>query len=77
MAQRAEDRIGEKVDVLVEDAGDDADGDGAVGRALHQGPETDGVTRLVGPGERNRFVPAVVIDSEGVDLVAEPAGPAW
>ena len=75
MAQRAEDRIGEKVDVLVEDP--DGDDEGAVGRAMHQGPETDGVVRLVGPGERNRFVPAVVIDSEGVDLIAEPTGPAW
>ncbi|HEY8301338.1 MAG TPA: 30S ribosomal protein S12 methylthiotransferase RimO [Jatrophihabitans sp.] len=74
MAQRAEDRVGEKVDVLVEDP--DGDGDGAVGRAMHQGPETDGITRLVGPGECNRFVPAVVIDSEGVDLIAEPTGPA-
>jgi ribosomal protein S12 methylthiotransferase len=71
MAQRAEDRIGETVEVLVEDA------DEATGRALHQGPETDGITRLTGPVERGRFVPGVVIDSEGVDLVADVKGPGW
>jgi ribosomal protein S12 methylthiotransferase RimO len=71
MAQRAEDRIGEKVQVLVEDA------DEQVGRALHQGPETDGVTRLTGPVERGRFVPAVIVDSEGVDLVADVEGAGW
>jgi tRNA A37 methylthiotransferase MiaB len=71
MAQRAEDRIGEKVQVLVEDA------DEQVGRAMHQGPETDGVTRLTGPVERGRFVPAVIVDSEGVDLVADVEGAGW
>jgi ribosomal protein S12 methylthiotransferase len=71
MGQRAEDRIGEMVDVLVEDEDD------CTGRAMHQGPETDGVTRLCGPVERGTFVPAVVIDSEGVDLVADPKGPGW
>jgi hypothetical protein len=44
---------------------------------MHQGPETDGVTRLTGPAERGSFVPAVVVDSEGVDLVADVKGPAW
>jgi ribosomal protein S12 methylthiotransferase len=71
MAQRAEDRIGESVEVLVEDAAE------GVGRALHQGPETDGVTRLTAPVDRGRFVPAVVIESEGVDLVADVKGPGW
>jgi tRNA A37 methylthiotransferase MiaB len=74
MSQRAEDRLGETVDVLVEDADDAGE---AVGRAMHQGPETDGVTRLTGPAERGSFVPAVVVDSEGVDLVADVKGPAW
>ena len=56
----------------------DADDDGsAVGRAVHQGPETDGVTRLTGQAERGRFVPAVVVDSEGVDLVADVKGASW
>jgi ribosomal protein S12 methylthiotransferase len=71
MAQRAEDRLGELVEVLVEDA------DEGVGRAMHQGPETDGTVRLTGPVERGTFVPAVVIDSEGIDLVADPKGTGW
>ncbi len=68
-AQRAEDRIGEQVAVLVERV----DGHTAEGRAEHQGPEVDGVTTLleavgISVGD---LVPAVVVDSEGVDLVAE------
>ena len=75
VAQRAEDRIGTRVDVLVEET---ADGE-IVGRAAHQGPEVDGSTRLVG-GEslrRGQFVPAFVVDSDGVDLVADVSGAAW
>lgn len=69
-AQRAEERIGETVRVLV-DRNDDEDG--LVGRAAHQAPETDGVTLLstgqeLAPG---RMVEAKVVASEGVDLVAE------
>ena len=41
-AQRAEERIGEEVVVLVEAV----DEDGTVGRAAHQGPEVDGTTLL-------------------------------
>ena len=68
-AQRAEDRIGEQVEVLVEAV----DGDTAEGRTAGQAPEVDGSTTLsapfaVGIGE---FVTAQVIASEGVDLVAE------
>ena len=70
-AQRAEDRIGESVRVLVEEA-DDQTGD-AVGRAEHQGPDVDGTTRVVGvtalPGTT---VTATVVGTEGIDLVAEP-----
>ncbi|KGN42087.1 ribosomal protein S12 methylthiotransferase [Knoellia aerolata DSM 18566] len=70
-AQRAEDRIGETVRVLVEET-DDETGD-AVGRAEHQGPDVDGTTRLVGvtaaPGETVR---ARVVGTEGIDLVADP-----
>ncbi|MEJ2578862.1 MAG: MiaB/RimO family radical SAM methylthiotransferase [Kineosporiaceae bacterium] len=116
IAQRAEDRIGEEVDVLVEDVPADAGPAGAgtadagsadpagsadtgsadpagsagipvaTGRAAHQGPETDGVTHLVpGPGRgsgrdlRGRFargelVRAVVVGSDGPDLLARPQG---
>jgi tRNA A37 methylthiotransferase MiaB len=72
-AQRAEERIGETVDVLVEEA--DAE---IVGRAAHQGPEVDGQTTLVGEVaglRRGDLVRAVVVASEGVDLVAA-VGPA-
>lgn len=69
-AQRAEDRIGERLSVLVESV----DGNTVEGRAEHQGPEVDGTTTVVGVignvavGE---FLDAVVTDSDGVDLIAE------
>lgn len=69
-AQRAEERIGEHVDVLVELVDDDL----VEGRAACQGPEVDGTTVLVDaegvrPGE---MISAVVVGTEGVDLVARP-----
>lgn len=70
MAQRAEERIGEPVRVLVERA----DADGIEGRAEHQGPEVDGTTRI--PGVRaavGDVVPARVVATEGADLVATAA----
>ncbi|MER6315276.1 30S ribosomal protein S12 methylthiotransferase RimO [Streptomyces sp. NPDC001581] len=76
-SQRAEERIGETLEVLVESVDTvDEDGDGAYGRAAHQAPETDGQvvftdsTGLV-PG---RIVTAKVVGTLGVDLVAEPLG---
>jgi ribosomal protein S12 methylthiotransferase len=72
-AQRAEERIGERVRVLVEEADPDEPGT-AVGRAAHQGPEVDGSTLLPGvaavPG---RWVDAVVTGTAGVDLIAVPS----
>jgi ribosomal protein S12 methylthiotransferase len=72
-SQRAEDRIGEVVEVLVEHV----DGDTAEGRTAGQGPDVDGSTTLLppadGPGTRvavGDLVRAVVVASEGVDLVA-------
>ncbi|GAO11702.1 30S ribosomal protein S12 methylthiotransferase RimO [Streptomyces lydicamycinicus] len=69
-AQRAEERIGETVRVLVDRTDDE---DGVVGRAAHQAPETDGVTLLSTDRELEpgRMVEAKVVASEGVDLVAE------
>jgi len=70
MAQRAESRIGELADVLIEEQV----GEGQYeGRAAHQAPEVDGVTTLssavpLTPGDMAR---AVVTGSEGVDLLAE------
>ncbi len=63
-SQRAEERIGTTVSVLVEHP----DGEG---RAAHQAPEVDGTT-LVPGGQVGEIVEAVVVDSEGVDLVATP-----
>ncbi|SNR27222.1 SSU ribosomal protein S12P methylthiotransferase [Actinoplanes regularis] len=75
-AQRAEDRIGTVVEVLV-----DSIDDGEIeGRAEHQAPEVDGSTTLVGgdqgvdlaalrPGD---LVRARVTGTEGVDLIAVP-----
>lgn len=69
-AQRAEERLGETLEVLVESVDDE---DGAVGRAAHQAPETDGqVVFTSGEGlEPGRMVVAKVVATEGVDLVAE------
>jgi ribosomal protein S12 methylthiotransferase len=78
VAQRAEDRIGEPVDVLVEAVA----GDGAVeGRAAHQGPDVDGTTTVPDAvGARvGDLVSAVVVAADGVDLVARaqlPSGDA-
>ncbi|MFI6704416.1 30S ribosomal protein S12 methylthiotransferase RimO [Streptomyces sp. NPDC050509] len=73
-AQRAEERLGESLQVLVESVDPDGDGDEpAVGRAAHQAPETDGQVIFTSreglrPG---RMVEAKVVGTEGVDLVAE------
>ncbi len=72
MAQRAEDRIGETVQVLVESRDEDDD-TVWVGRAEHQGPD-DGTTtvRSVTVDVRvGDILTAVVVDTDGVDLVAE------
>jgi len=69
MVQRAAERVGEPVRVLLEST------DGA-GRAAHQGPEVDGSTRLLGArAVVGSLVDAVVVAAEGVDLVAAPVGP--
>ncbi len=70
-AQRAEERIGQDVVVLVESV----DGDLAEGRAAHQGPEVDGSTTLEGGSGSlavGDMIPAKVVGAEGVDLVAVP-----
>jgi ribosomal protein S12 methylthiotransferase len=70
MAQRAADRTGEVVDVLIEEC----PGRGRyLGRAPHQAPEVDGTTlvrssRRLAVGELAR---AVVTGADGVDLVAD------
>ncbi len=67
MVQRAEDRLAERVCVLIEEI---EDGE-AVGRAEHQGPEVDGTVRMVGaPATVGSWVDGHVVGNEGVDLVA-------
>ena len=69
MAQRAADRVGETVEVLVEEVL----GDGRFeGRAAHQAPDVDGSTTLLAdrslaPGD---LVTARVVEAVGADLVA-------
>lgn len=72
--QRAEERVGERWPVLVEEI--DLDTGEVWGRAPHQGPEVDGQVRLVdSEGEPltavavGDLVQVECIDSEGVDLV--------
>ncbi|MBO3142618.1 30S ribosomal protein S12 methylthiotransferase RimO [Dermatophilus congolensis] len=89
-AERAAERIGSQVSVLVEsnaqaqpwdeDLGEGSffEGDRIVfGRAEHQGPEVDGLTRLVQSSdgavqlpEVGQLISARVVSSEGADLVA-------
>jgi ribosomal protein S12 methylthiotransferase len=69
VAQRAEDRIGDLVEVLVESI----DGDEVIGRAAHQGPDVDGCTTLLEAPDDLRvgqIVSAQVLDSDGADLIA-------
>ncbi|MFF6960733.1 30S ribosomal protein S12 methylthiotransferase RimO [Streptomyces sp. NPDC008317] len=74
-AQRAEERLGATVRVLVE-AVDEETGE-VTGRADHQAPETDGQVVLAVPDGApaplpGTFVMAKVTATEGVDLIAEP-----
>ena len=68
-SQRAEDRLGETVEVLVESVEDDL----VEGRGEHQAPEVDGcvVIRGLPSASVGDFVTAVVVATDGVDLVAE------
>jgi ribosomal protein S12 methylthiotransferase len=81
MAQRAADRLGETLDVLIEETApaDESPAAGIfTGRAAHQAPEVDGVTAVrstipLTPGD---MVRAVVTGSDGVDLIADAILPA-
>jgi len=68
-SQRAEERIGEVVEVLVDHVHDGT----AEGRTAGQAPEVDGATTLRAelPPVPGDLVRALVVGSEGVDLVAE------
>jgi ribosomal protein S12 methylthiotransferase RimO len=68
LQQRAEERIGEHVRVLIEDA------ELQEGRADHQGPEVDGSTFIKSRihFKVGEYVSAVVTEVDGADLVAQP-----
>jgi ribosomal protein S12 methylthiotransferase len=73
MAQRSAERLGESVDVLIEEqAGEGRYG----GRAAHQAPEVDGAIQVLSrrPLAVGDMVRAVVTGAEGADLVAEVTG---
>ena len=76
MTQRAESRLGETLDVLIEEAADDGQPGAFLGRAPHQAPEVDGVTTVRTPVPARQLAPgdmvrAVVTGYEGVDLIAD------
>ena len=68
LMQRAEERIGEHVRVLIEDE------ESQEGRAEHQGPEVDGSTFVKGRAKFKvgEYVDAIVTEVSGVDLIAVP-----
>jgi ribosomal protein S12 methylthiotransferase RimO len=71
--QRAEDRVGDTVDVLVERIADDETD--CAGRAAHQAPEVDGECVFDGDTDGlaiGDLVRCDVVDSAGVDLVVRP-----
>jgi ribosomal protein S12 methylthiotransferase len=89
MAQRAADRLGETIDVLIEEEASPEDYfEGYTGRAAHQAPEVDGVTMIstagpsvagpsaVGPFAVGDMVRAVVTGSDGADLTADVIAPS-
>jgi ribosomal protein S12 methylthiotransferase RimO len=72
ITQRAEERIGSEVRVLVERTLDAADE--CAGRAEHQGPEVDGECLVADPGDVRvgEVLRCRVTGTEGVDLVVTP-----
>jgi len=75
MAQRAEERAGEIVDVLIEEP---LGGGRYCGRAAHQAPEVDGTTEVWARGRlaAGDLVRARVTGAEGADLLADVTGTA-
>jgi tRNA A37 methylthiotransferase MiaB len=78
-AQRAEERIGESARVLIEAVDPEGAPDGgpaALGRGVHQAPETDGqiviasTAEQLGRYEVGRYVDTEIVDTDGVDLIA-------
>jgi tRNA A37 methylthiotransferase MiaB len=79
-AQRAEDRIGDRVEVLLtEDLSAEAGPGTWLGHAAHQDPDADGTTTVAGippDAVAGQLVVAEVVGTEGIDLVARALVPA-
>ena len=79
-AQRAEERIGDRVEVLLTEDLSAVEGPGVwAGHAAHQDPDADGTTTVHGvPPEARagQLLAAEVTGTEGVDLVARALAPA-
>src|SRR4051794_5051907 len=79
-AQRAEDRIGERVDVVLTEDLSAEEGSGVwAGHAAHQDPDADGTTTVAGvPADAvaGQLLVADVVGTEGVDLIASAVVPA-
>jgi ribosomal protein S12 methylthiotransferase len=74
MSQRGADRIGQAVEVLIEERLADGEYEG---RSAHQAPEVDGTTTVRSSTELTvgQLVPATVTGSDGVDLIATAGDP--
>jgi ribosomal protein S12 methylthiotransferase len=79
-AQRAEDRIGERIEVLLTEDLSAEEGVGMwLGHAAHQDPDADGTTTVAGvPADAvaGQLLAAEVVGTEGVDLIARALVPA-
>jgi ribosomal protein S12 methylthiotransferase len=79
-AQRAEDRVGTRVQVLLTEDLSAEEGPGVwAGHAAHQDPDADGTTTVVGVPDGARpgqLLDAEVTGTEGIDLVAAALVPA-
>jgi tRNA A37 methylthiotransferase MiaB len=79
-AQRAEERIGERVEVLLTEDLSAEEGPGTwAGHAAHQDPDADGTTTVTGvppDAVAGELLSAEVVGTEGVDLVARAVVPA-
>ncbi|SNT03062.1 SSU ribosomal protein S12P methylthiotransferase [Geodermatophilus saharensis] len=78
-AQRAEDRVGTRVEVLLTEDLSDEQGPGCwAGHAAHQDPDADGTTTVTGvpaDARAGQLLGAEVVGTEGVDLVAAALAP--
>ncbi|MGX5654328.1 30S ribosomal protein S12 methylthiotransferase RimO [Geodermatophilus nigrescens] len=79
-AQRAEDRVGTRVEVLLTEDLSAEEGPGVwAGHAAHQDPDADGTTTVTGVPDGARpgqLLTAEVVDTDGIDLVAAALVPA-